>query len=493
VGYFYYQFAGNGLNNRESILQDMYGNKLSDSTNLLNTASNYTSRSLDWDLDYKKEFKKEGQELDISYNSSIGTDFNHYIQAIENVPSDMATSGSYANNPDMSRSTTVGIDYTHPVNDSLSFEAGAKAEYYNVNSTSDVYLLSPENNTYAYSTTESNSLTYQTGVYAAYASCSFRMFRWLDVKLGYRDEYTMTTANFSQVGNVNIPSYNTPIPSILIAHKLKNNQMLKLGYSHRIERPDAGDLNPFFNASDPQNVTTGNPYLKPELGNKIEFSYSKTFDKGSNLFITLFYRGNIDDIQPYVTYYPSLKIGDSTYSNVAVTTRSNIGSEDNYGINVYGSVPVTKKLNIRGNLSGFQRYINTGLSTGGNISGFNYRTNVNVTYDISSSFTAEAFSNYSSPRINAQGTIPSFTSYSFALRKQLFKKKGSIAITATNAFSKYVVQVTNLTGQNFTMVSTRQVPYQSFGFNFTYKFGKLEFKEDKTPDNSNSDPQGGGN
>jgi ferric enterobactin receptor len=116
---------------------------------------------------------------------------------------------------------------------------------------------------------------------------------------------------------------------------------------------------------------------------------------------------------------------------------------------------------------------------------------MNVTYDITNSFTIEGFGNFNSPRINAQGTVPSFTTYNLAIRKQLFHKKGSIAITATNAFSRYINQTTNLTGSNFTIISTRQVPYQSFGFNFTYKFGKLEFKEDKQPDNSNSDPQGG--
>ncbi len=491
IGYFYYGVNSNGTSNRESILQDIYSNRLSDSTNLLNTGNFYHSHALDYSFDYKKEFKKEGQELDISYSASSGNDYSYYNQSLENLNTQLNTSGSYGNNPDNTKGTNIGIDYTHPVNDSLSFEAGAKAEFYSVNSSSDVYLLNTETGNYDYSTTQSNSLNYQNSVYAAYASCSFRMFRWLDVKIGYRDEYTMTNAYFSAAGNVNIPSYNTPVPSITIAHKLKNSQTIKLAYTHRIQRPDDGDLNPFINASDPQNLSTGNPYLQPEIGNKIEFSYSKTYEKGGNIFITLFYRGNIDDIQSYTNYYPTYKIGDSTYTNVSVRTIDNIGHEDNYGLNIYGSVPVTKKLNIRGNLSGFQRYIVTGLSSGGNISGFNYRINMNVTYDITNSFTIEGFGNFNSPRINAQGTVPSFTTYNLAIRKQLFHKKGSIAITATNAFSRYINQTTNLTGSNFTIISTRQVPYQSFGFNFTYKFGKLEFKEDKQPDNSNSDPQGG--
>ena len=43
-------------------------------------------------------------------------------------------------------------------------------------------------------------------------------------------------------------------------------------------------------------------------------------------------------------------------------------------------------------------------------------------------------------RHEAQGTYPSFISYSMAVRKQLWNKKASIALTANNIFSKYINQ-----------------------------------------------------
>ena len=80
--------------------------------------------------------------------------------------------------------------------------------------------------------------------------------------------------------------------------------------------------------------------------------------------------------------------------------------------------------------------------------------------------------------------MPSFTTYNFAIRKQLFHKNGSVALTATNFFNKYVEQKTNLTGDNFTMVNLRELPYRSFGINFTLKFGKLEFRGGKEEDDN---------
>lgn len=55
--------------------------------------------------------------------------------------------------------------------------------------------------------------------------------------------------------------------------------------------------------------------------------------------------------------------------------------------------------------------------------------------------------------------------------------------TTTNPFNKYVDLKTSLTGQNFSLISDRKIPYRSFGISFFYKFGKLEFKKVKEEDN----------
>ena len=55
----------------------------------------------------------------------------------------------------------------------------------------------------------------------------------------------------------------------------------------------------------------------------------------------------------------------------------------------------------------------------------------------------------------------------------------SLALTATNPFNEYVNQRLELYGANFTQTSLRKIPFRSVGLNFTWKFGKLEFKKDK--------------
>lgn len=479
LGYNFLSNNNDGSVHRETLTQDLWGNQLSnvtDSTRKINTNRQY---SYNYNLGYKRKFAKEDQELEVLFNSTYGDIYSYYEHSQLDELTNAVSNSSHGKNPGIQKETNIEINYSQPIIENLSFETGGKVVMDNIKSNSNVYLLIPSTSNYVFNESQSSSVDYNRTVYAVYLSATFKLLKALDLKTGLRDEYTDSKATFSNVGIVNIKPYNTLVPSAVISHTFKKKQTLKLSYAHRIERPDYKDLNPFINASDPKNLSAGNANLRPEIGDKVELSYSQSFKNGANINPSIFYRGNRDDIQAYTTYYPTYKIGDSTYSNVAFSTRENIGREDNYGISLFASLPVTKKINIRTNISCYERFINTGMVTGGNIHGFNYRANLNVSYQITSTFIIELLGNFNSPRINAQGTMPSFTTYNVALRKQFFHKKASLAITATNFLNKYTNQETELTGQNFSLVNTRQIPYRSFGFNFTYKFGKLAFGKEK--------------
>lgn len=476
-----------GLTNQQSILDNTNGNMLSDVNTILNTATNYNQHTEGGYLNYKRTFPRKDQELDVDFNSSLTYSSQSYSQFQEYVPTGVLFNGSNGNNPGSSMGTNFSIDYSQPIDSNIALETGAKATLNRIHSASDVYLLNTQTTEYDYSTAESNLLDYNQNIYAAYLSTSFKLFHNISVKPGLRDEYTTTGAWFSNSGNVDIPNYNTLVPSLALLHAFSRNQTLRINYSYRIQRPNYNQLDPFVNTSNPENITTGNPDLQPEIGEKLEIGYNKIFEKGTNLFLTLFYAENLHDIQTYANYYSAYTVGDSTYNNVVVNNPENIGKEQNIGFSLYGSVPATSKIKIRPYAQLFQRYIYTGLSTGGNISGFNYRLNLNGSYEISNNLAIEIFGNYNSIRINAEGTYPSFFQYNCALRLFLFHKRGSIAITATDPFNYYTPQTTNLSGDNFTMLAERDVPYQSFGINFSCRLGKMEFKDDEHQKNSGTE------
>ncbi len=489
----YNQSAGatDAVTSQQTILDDMNGNVLSDINALLNSSTNYDQHTMGGYMNYKRTFARKDQELDVDCNTSITSTSQYYAQSQEYVASGMIYDGSNGSNPGTSGGTNLSVDYKQPVDSDITVETGAKATINRIQSSSNVYLLNTLTENYGYSSTESNELNYNQDIFAAYISTSFKLFKLIDVKPGLRDEYTTTGAWFSNSGLADIPYYNTLVPSLGLLRNFNGHQSLRLNYSYRIQRPNYNQLDPFVNTFNPENITTGNPDLQPEIGEKVEMGYNKIFENGTNLFLTMFYAENLHDIQPYATYYSLYTVGDSVNNNVVVNEPENIGKEENIGFSFYGLFPATQKIKIRPYGQFFQRYIYTGLSTGGNISGFNYRLNLNGSYEISDKLALEIFGNYNSIRINAEGTYPAFFQYNCAIRLYLFHKKGSIAITATDPFNYYTPQVTNLAGEGFTLVSERDVPYQSFGINFTCRLGKMEFKDDEphngaNPDESNS-------
>ncbi|MEO7046086.1 MAG: outer membrane beta-barrel family protein, partial [Ferruginibacter sp.] len=369
-----------------------------------------------------------------------------------------------------------------PFHNDITLGIGGKISGYNINSSSDVNSYQPFLKDYFQDSSLSNNLTYKQKVYATYAELSFPVAKLFDAKIGGRYERTEINSYFSNAQQqVKIPGYNTFVPSLFLSRKIGENQSIRLSYSKRIERPEYDDLNPFINTSDPKNLSTGNPYLQPEIGNRYELGYNNDFGKIGSGMISLFYRTNDHDIQRYVFYYPSYLVGDSLYTNVSVSTRQNIGKENNVGLNLFGNFHFTPKLDVRTNAFFFWRHTINAIDTGYDNNSFNYRLNINASYQFTNTLVAEFFGNFSSARHEAQGTYPSFTYYSLAIRKQFWKKKGSLALTATNPFSEYLNQKTIVKGTNFTVNGERKIPFRSIGLNFTWKFGKLEFKK-KTED-----------
>lgn len=471
----------NGLTSQDQSVRGLSGNLISDLMNLRTSNSNGHERSTDMSMEYKKTFKKEGQELSFQYDASFGNNTADAFQRQDYMTAGHIPTGTMSSSPGKENEINLSLDYAHPITDDFVIEGGLKTviESLNSNTVTDTLI---SNGSYARNANQTYGFNYHRNIYAAYLSVSAQLFNFFDAKAGLRYERTNTAIDFP---GANIPGYNIFAPSFVLQHKLDKTQSIKAAYSFRIERPDYGEVNPFYNISDPRNINTGNPNLRPELGHNYELGYNKSFAKGGNIYAGAVYRYNTDDIQVYTTFYPVLNINGTQYTNVSLSQRTNIGSQTSIGVNIFGSVPVTSKLNLRTNIqAGSRSNSNPGNAT---VTAFSYRVNLNATYEFSNNFIAEVFGNYNARQKSIQGTRPGFGFYNIALRKQFMNKKASVGLTAANPFSQYVNQTATSFGPNFNQSSLRQVPYRSFGISLSYKFGKLEFKKEK--DDNNNGPQ----
>ncbi len=485
IRYHHFSNYNEGVTNQEDQQIKGVTAPFSDLFSVRNSNSQFGENAIDINAEYKKTFKKEGQELSIQYNSGFNKNIGNYYQQQDYINQSKQSSGSTGDNPGHDHETEIGIDYAHPITENFLLETGAKLYYDDINSVSNVNKYNASTNQYIFDPQQSNNFTYGRSVYSYYLSASFSLFNFFDIKTGLRDEYTLTTVDAKNAG---IPDYNFLSPSFVIQHKISKTQSVKVAYSKRIERPDFGDLNPFINSSDPYNLSFGNPNLHPEIGNNFELGYNGSFKNGTNLNITTFFRHNGFDVKQVTTTYSSYTELGATYNNVNVTTRSNVGAEVTSGINISASIPITKSFTIRPNMMAAQRRIMDNLpNTPSFVSGYQYHLNFNATYQFKNDLTAEAFVNYNSPRVGLQGTNSSFVAYNFAFRKQFFNKKASLGFTTTVPFNEYINQSSTIiqTGPIYSsQYSLRQVPFRSFGINLSYRFGKLEFKKDQEKDNN---------
>ena len=387
-GFAYSQYTYHNKDFSHEQLFTIFGT-VTDTISTRNEMDHQVVNGVDINLDYRKTFRKPGQELFLSYQTNIGNTTSYYGQEQQYANAPTPFYGSQSANVWRNEVTYLRGDYIQPLGKSVTLELGAKAIIKRVVSNADYYGLNTALNTYQPDTSLANYILYHRDIYSGYASISFKLFRLFDVKAGFRYERTETRANFSSADVVPLPGYDLFAPSALISHSFRDRQTIRLSYSRRISRPDYQWLNPYINAADPLNLTTGNPKLAPEEIHYAEFSYSKTYKSGASLLTSAYYRYSANSLQTYEFYYPSLSIGDSTYKNAAVSTYANVGPQHLFGFNLTAVFPLKSNIRWRTTFSGYNLYIINNILPGNTSNSFNYHVNTNLNYKINDNLSLE--------------------------------------------------------------------------------------------------------
>lgn len=130
-------------------------------------------------------------------------------------------------------------------------------------------------------------------------------------------------------------------PSLHIGYAPNADQQISLSYSRRVQRPTAQDLDPFRVSEDPFNLKMGNPALKPQITDSFEAGYQ--YKSGGTYYLaTLYYRHSSKGITDVTT---------SLGSDVLLTTKENLSSSRNLGLELVATGHITSRLtyNISGN------------------------------------------------------------------------------------------------------------------------------------------------
>ena len=461
-------------------------------TSLRNTNSLDESANVDINVDYTHTFEKPQKEFSILSMYSRNNRSNDFYNLIMNTKSTMSEILSSIKNENGSynEEATFQMDYQTPVAKNQLLEFGTKGILRNVTSDYKSFTAG-SNGIYTQVNSAilpSNVFDYNQNIYSTYGSYTLTTKNKWSIKTGARYEYTDITASFlkKEGQNTVIPAYGVLVPSFNMSKTFKSGTW-RFSYNRRIQRPGIQNLNPNVNATNPLNISTGNPNLAPEYTNNYEVSYSK-FIKQTYISTSFFMRnttGAINQIR-------------EVFGDTVKTTSRNIGNEDAYGMNINLNVNLSNKLMIGG--GGDLSYLvlannvadpllnarNEGLQT-------NFRVFGN--YNIGNGWGAQVFSFYRVNQIQLQGSQGGFGIYSLSFKKDFKNKKGSIGFGAENFLTPDGFVIRNETKTaTINQVSENTLRNMNFKINFSYRIGKMSFgptKKKKSVNNDDTKGEGG--
>ena len=468
-----------GANNRpttqDDFLTQSYLNNQLTSISLQRNKITNNSTSVDATLTYTLTGKKPDREFSFLTEFSQNNRDNNFENIFLDQSNGATTGGLRNNNNAVNKEVTFEADYQTPLAKNQLLEFGAKDIIRTVSS--DYTYLSAADGTLNYvpvsSASLSNAFNYKQNVASAYVSFTFNPFKNYTIKAGTRYEYTNINADFQSGSAVDIPDYGILVPSLNISKKFENGDILKLGYNRRIQRPSIEFLNPNIQASNPLNISAGNPALQPEFTNNFELAYSTNI-KNNHFNISAFMRNTNDAIQTI----------RSTSGDTIKTNYQNLGKQNAYGMSLSANIAISNKFNLNGGLDLYHLDLDNKnpdpifhASNSGWVA--NYR--LFGSYDLSDNYALQAFAFRRSRQIQLQGYQGSFGVYNLSINRKFANKKGSIGIGADNFLTNGLKIPTVVNSGNINQNSVNIMYNRSFEVTFSYKFGGLSQAKPKKP------------
>ncbi|MFN8356817.1 MAG: TonB-dependent receptor [Spirosomataceae bacterium] len=480
-------FGTRNMTRTQDLITNLFSNSSLTSTTYRDVTSKDLSNSIDLNIDYLRTFKP-GQEWSVSTLYSQNNLTNNFDADLLN-SSETLTGRQKNLNSNVNREFTVQTDYQTPIKKNQMIEFGVKGILRQVNSN---YLYQVAGPTGSFATDVRNpagKLDYSQNIAAGYFSYTYSTKNKYTFKIGSRYELTSIDAN-DQTKAIVIPSYSNLVPSVNISKNLSSSSTLKLAYNKRIQRPGLQQLNPNFNAANPQNINVGNPNLRPEISDNVELSLSTNIKK-TYLNVSLFARQTNNSIT-------RIAVPSDTLAGSIITTWENIGKEKTYGTNIFGNFFITPKWTLNGGLDLYYNYVEgqqqglNGLTSTVSNSGWVIGGRMMSQVQLPNGWGIQAFGGYRGNRVQLQGIQKGMGMYSIGVKKDLTNKKGSIGLAVENIFGGMTMTST-LNSPLFNQVSTNYIYNQNVKLTFSYKIGKMKFTEHKkTKSVKNDDVKEGG-
>jgi outer membrane receptor protein involved in Fe transport len=313
ISFYTTQNLFNGKGTSVTIVDFLNNQNNTDITQLFKNKNNNHTQT--YNLDYKKEFKKEGHFLELEVNYSNNDN-------IEDATLSPPTTLNYIT--DIGNNTLINLDYTNPLTEKSKIEVGLESRIEDTQNSFD------KNNIYE------SDFHYKRSIYSSYATYSQQVGKW-ELQAGARFEKYNASAFFKKTGAKNATFEDdlfTVYPSASANYAPNDKNTFNLSVSRRVDRPSINQVNPIREWSTPQIDSQGNPELFPQFTNSYELNYTRKTKLGS-ITSGVFYRRINDEITRTLFENP-------LNSEKLILSYANLNDNNAYGIEVSGNLEFTK-------------------------------------------------------------------------------------------------------------------------------------------------------
>ena len=209
------------------------------------------------------------------------------------------------------------IEYKNTLSDKTKFETGYILETSLNDQNFYGESFDQSTTTWIKDIQKSNHFKYLQNVHALYVTLE-HTFGKFGILAGLRAEQAFAKSHLITTDTIIPNNYFRLYPTIHVSYRVNENNEFQLNYSHRVNRPEGDELNPFAEYADPLNLRVGNPHLKPEDIHSIEAGFS--YKRNTTTFIATLYDRYTYNGKTQITRY----INDS----ILLTTRENLSKSN---------------------------------------------------------------------------------------------------------------------------------------------------------------------
>ncbi|WP_130734395.1 TonB-dependent receptor domain-containing protein [Flavobacterium sp. J27] len=457
-------FYGNGIG---KTVVDYVDPATADILQLFNSKNDNTSQA--YNFDYKHNFKKEGEniELEVNFNTN---------DSPERTTFDFPFTSSYTlntvdNNND---NVIINLDYVNPLSETTKLETGLETR---IESTDN--LLNVNNN-------YNSSFSYERKIYSAYATYGKQWKKW-SAQVGARLEKFEAAADFNQIGNATAhfsDSFVTVYPSGFVSYNPNDNNSFNFSVARRVDRASIQQINPIREWSTPTIDSKGNPELDPQFTNSFELNYTRRTKIGS-ITSGIFYRKIYDEINRYIYESP-------TDPNKNILSYDNFKDNDAYGMEVSGNLNFTKWWSANFGVDAYFRKIRGVVATDyveANTTIFNAR--VNNSFKVTKDFRMQLFGMYRGKDISLQFIRKPMWRTDLGASYTVLKGKGTVSARFSDMFKAMKFSFDG--DLPYRQVGSFRWESQTVyvGFNYRFGGGKNRALQRKERDNNQTQKSGG--